>query len=205
MAMQDKANGGWPFRPGEKCDTLATAVQLTALKNGQLNWLQVDKATIEKAATFLNSVQADNGAAYGRSSSNDITDRSSAAGLLSRICLGWRNDEPNLLRGVRRLTQRGPSDDPFSDYLGTQVIYQVLRRSKTGGDISDLDRAQMVSRNTRLFELRIKSRSTDGHEAGSYCDGVSDALIIDGGRLYWTAAVLMTSGYWVKTWPVYNE
>jgi serine/threonine protein kinase len=197
IAMQDSATGGWPFRPGERCDTVATVVQLTALKSAKLAGLQVSPSAVKKAADFLDSVQAANGSAYGSSSPQDVNDRSSAAGLLGRIYLGWKNDNPNLQRFEKRLTQTGPTGDLAFEFLSSQVLHH-MSGSQQDGESYKLWR-------TRLNEQLKRNMASRGHESGSCCENLKSDVSLDGGRLFCTALAAMTQGVYYRHLPIHRK
>ena len=199
IAMQDSATGGWPYSIGQRCDTLATTMQLTALKSGHLAGLQVSPLAVNKAAQFFDSVQADNGSAYGTSSSHDATDRSSAAGLLGRVYLGWNNDNPELRAGKDRLIQTGPTGDLFFDFLASQVLHQVSASKESG--------EQYGLWKTRYNEMmqRTMTMTSQGHEFFSWCNDENNEVIFDGGRLYCTALVAMTLGVYYRHLPIHGK
>ena len=65
MQAQDPVAGGWRYTPKQPGDTSAVGWQLMALKSGNMAYLQVDPRVVKKASEFLDSVQSDDGAAYG--------------------------------------------------------------------------------------------------------------------------------------------
>ena len=70
------------------------------------------EAVPQKAAAFLDSVQADEGAAYGYVAPGEGP-ATTAVGLLGRVQFGWQRDRPALGRGIAWLSQRGPSPQNF--------------------------------------------------------------------------------------------
>ena len=174
-------------------------MQLTALKSGHLAGLQVSPLAANKAAQFFDSVQADNGSAYGTSSSHDATDRSSAAGLLGRVYLGWNNDNPELRAGKDRLIQTGPTGDLFFDFLASQVLHQVSASKESG--------EQYGLWKTRYNEMmqRTMTMTSQGHEFFSWCNDENNEVIFDGGRLYCTALVAMTLGVYYRHLPIHGK
>ncbi|MFM8891559.1 MAG: prenyltransferase/squalene oxidase repeat-containing protein, partial [Planctomycetia bacterium] len=104
MAAQDPAGGGWRYAPKQPGDTSAVGWQLMALKSGHMAFLQVSPLTIKKAVSFLDHVQGADGATYGDTDPGNGAG-TTAVGLLCRMYLGWKKDNPALQRGVDRLAK----------------------------------------------------------------------------------------------------
>lgn len=195
MAMQDPASGGWPFRPGQQCDTVATVLQLTALKSGNLAGLQVSPLAVKKAGEFLGLVRVGNGSAYGATTPQDATLRSSAAGLLGQIYLGAKPDNVKLRPWEEQLVKAGPIGDVLCVFLSRQVLHFVQ---------------DPMSENARPWwgrwqELIKTSMASSGHEQGSWCDGLNEGAVLDGGRLYCTSLVAMTHGVYYRHLPIHRK
>ena len=93
-----------------------------ALKSGHMAYLQVPPQTIKNTVKFLDSVQSDSGAQYGYASPGGKSS-TTAVGLLCRMYLGWKHDEPALGRGTDVLAKTGPSlSNLYYSYYATQVM-----------------------------------------------------------------------------------
>jgi len=192
MAAQDPAGGGWRYSPKQAGDTSAVGWQLMALKSGHMAFLQVSPLTIKKAVEFLNTVQQDDGAAYGYSDPGNGA-ATSAVGLLCRMYLGWKKDHPALQRGVDRLAKMGPSKDLYFDYYATQILHHLE------GD-------RWVSWNTRMRDMLVNSQAKRGHEAGSWYDGVDGGHGAHAaGRLYCTSLATMILEVYYRHLPIYGK
>lgn len=177
VAAQDPAGGGWRYAPRQAGDTSVLGWQLAALEAGQAAKLTVPAATLAGANTFLDSVAAEGGAYYGYT----VPGRgvaTTAIGLLSRIQLGWENDNKSLVDGVRWLAELGPSIGPrranmYYNYYAMQVMHQY------GGP-------SWLKWNAAIRDPLVDQQADNGHLAGSWFwsgDHGADA----GGRLYCTA------------------
>ncbi len=175
MAAQDQRSGGWSRNPGEPCDTSTFGWQIMALKSGNMAYLDIDAAGIEKAKEFLDSVQSDSGATYA-STNNAIPDpASSAVGLLCRMSMGWKRKNPVIQDGVARIAKLGPTDDLVYGYFGTLVLQ------------NSVDGEQWVEWRNKMKKLLLATQATEGHEAGSWYEGVNGGNATRGGRLGYTA------------------
>src|SRR5438105_14183358 len=103
MYAQDPVGGGWRYVARQPGDTSVVGWQLMALKSGHMAYLAVDPRTIQGAIKFLDSTQADSGAKYGYTGPGQ-GNGTTAVGLLCRMYLGWKHDNPALKRGVEQMS-----------------------------------------------------------------------------------------------------
>ncbi len=190
MFAQDPEGGGWRYAPRSPGDTSVLGWQLMALKSGQLGSLYVDPRTLEGASRFLDSVQTQDGAIYGYNRP-DVREGTTAIGLLARMHLGWKRSNPALARGIKYLSEKGPSKvDIYYDYYATQVLHQY------GG-------AAWQKWNEQMRDQLVNSQSKIGHETGSwFFPGTENAA---GGRLYCTAMATMTLEVYYRQMPLYKK
>ena len=186
---QDKTGGGWRYGPQTPGDTSVVGWQVMALKSGHLAYLQVPKQTIAGAINFLNLVQQDSGAFYGYTGPGQGA-ATTSVGLLCRMYLGWKKEEPALQRGVAWLSKRGPSKNMYHNYYATQVLHHY------GGE-------EWKKWNAVMRDQLVNSQITAGDfrgEKGSW-SGNNEA----GGRLYETALSVMTLEVYYRHMPLYKE
>jgi formylglycine-generating enzyme required for sulfatase activity len=189
---QDPAGGGWRYSPRQPGDTSSFGWQVTALHSGHLGGLKVSPLAVRKAITFLDSVQADDGAGYGYTSPGERPG-TSAVGLLCRTYLGWNQNHPALRRGVAKLAAIGPTSDLYFDYYATRLMHYV-----EGDD--------WVAWNKRMKAMLVASQSTTGHEAGSWHDGVDGGHgASTAGRLYCTSLAAMILEIPYRWLPIYQR
>ena len=192
MAAQDPVGGGWRYSPKQPGDTSAVGWQLMALKSGHMAFLQVNPLTIKKAVEFLNRVQQDEGSMYGYTDPGNGYG-TSAVGLLCRMYLGWKKDNPALQRGVARLAKRGPGMNLYFDYYATQILHHME------GDM-------WVAWNTKMRDLLVKSQQKKGHAAGSWFEGFEIGHVTkSGGRLYTTSMATMILEVYYRHLPIYGQ
>ena len=152
---QDPVGGGWRYQPRQAGDTSVFGWQLMALKSGLMADLRVPPETARRAADFLDSVQANEGANYGYTRPG-MGEATTAIGLLGRMHLGWKKDHPALQRGVAWLSDRGPSKaNMYYNYYATQVMRYW------GGE-------QWTKWNRAMQDHLIETQAKEGHEAGSW-------------------------------------
>ncbi len=192
MAAQDPIGGGWRYAPKQPGDTSAVGWQLMALKSGHMAFLQVNPLTIKKAVEFLNHVQAEDGAMYGYTDPGNGYG-TSAVGLLCRMYLGWKKDNPSLQRGAMRLAKHGPTTDLYFDYYATQILHHIE------GDA-------WVAWNTKMREMLVNAQQKKGHAAGSWFEGFDKGHGPEsGGRLYCTSMATMILEVYYRHLPLYSQ
>jgi tetratricopeptide (TPR) repeat protein len=192
-AAQDQVGGGWRYFPGQAGDTSVTAWYLMALKSAHMAELKVSPMTVERASRFLDSVQQDKGSGYGYVNPTMGTRATTAAGLLCRMYLGWKHDEPALVRGVESLSAFGPSsDDMYYNYYATQVLHHY-------------EGPLWTQWNEQMRDPLIAAQARVGHEAGSwYFEGDRHGSGV-GGRLYCTALAAVTLEVYYRHMPLYSK
>jgi hypothetical protein len=195
--MQDPEGGGWRYRFRMPGDTSVTGWQLMALKSAQIAKLETRSSTFPLINKFLDSVQGDEGAIYGYRGPEDIRPSLSAVGLLCRMYLGWKKDNPALKRGVQLLSKRGPSLSNQADMYYNYYATQIMRH--WGGP-------EWEQWNYKMREWLISHQSHTGHEKGSwFMDDESYAPKgIAGGRLYCTSMATMILEVYYRTLPLYS-
>ncbi len=188
---QDPVGGGWRYTPHQPGDTSVLGWQLMALKSAHMAYLNVPPKTIKGAVNFLNSVQGESGATYGYVNPGKGP-ATTAIGLLCRMYLGWKHDEPALERGVELLTAHGPSpNNMYFNYYATQVMHHY-------------EGEQWTKWNLKMRDFLVNSQSRQGHERGSWFLG-GDHSSESGGRLYTTAMCAMTLEVYYRHLPIYRK
>lgn len=192
MQAQDPQGGGWRYAPRQPGDTSAVGWQIMALKSGNMAYLDVNPLTVKKAVEFLESVKGDDyGATYGYTSPGNRLG-TSAVGLLCRMYLGWKKDNPGLQEGAARIAKAGPSKDLYYDYYATQIMHHMDGEMWTAWDAT-------------MRKMLIDTQATQGHEAGSWYDGIEAGHGPDAaGRLYCTSLATMILEVYYRHLPIYG-
>jgi hypothetical protein len=187
---QDPVGGGWRYEERQKGDTSVVGWQIMALKSGHMAYLRVPPVTVQKAVQFLDAVQANSGANYGYTGPGEGL-ATTAIGLLCRMHLGWKKDNPSLERGVQWLSNRGPSQgNMYYNYYATQVMRHW-------------GRGPWRKWNAVMQKRLIDTQAKTGHEAGSWHFKHGHAN--QGGRLYNTAMAAMTLEVEYRVLPIYTK
>lgn len=189
---QDPVGGGWRYSPRQPGDTSAVGWQLMALKSGHMAYLNVPPATVAGAVKFLDSVQADSGSQYGYTGPG-AGQATTAVGLLSRMYLGWKKDNPALQRGVEAMSRSGVSKgNMYYNYYATQIMRHVE------GDA-------WKKWNDGMRDWLVESQAKNGHEKGSWFMKGGDHGADSGGRLYCTSIATMMLEVYYRHMPIYGK
>lgn len=187
---QDPVGGGWRYAPKQPGDTSVVGWQLMALKSGHMAYLNVPKETIVKAERFLDSVQLNSGAQYGYTAPA-ARPATTAVGLLSRMYLGWKKNEPGLQAGVEYLSGLPPSNNMYFNYYATQVMRHY-------------EGAPWEKWNSMMRDRLVDSQDRGGHRKGSWY--FENAPHGDrGGRLYCTSMATMILEVYYRHMPIYGK
>ncbi|HAA48712.1 MAG TPA: hypothetical protein DCE43_03270 [Planctomycetaceae bacterium] len=152
--------------------------------------LKILSETVRRASCFLDSVQVAEGAAYG-DTSPQRKNSTTAVGLLSRMYMGGRRENPALGAAVKSLNSVGPSrNDMYYNYYATQVVHHW------GG-------AEWKKWNSVMRKQLVDSQLKKGHAAGSW--NVADSHGAGGGRLYMTCLCTMTLEVYYRHMPLYEQ
>jgi hypothetical protein len=193
VAAQDPVGGGWRYQPQMPGDTSVVGWQLMAIKSGQMAYLRVPPYTIDGASRFLDSVAMDQGAGYGYVNNFAGSEATSAVGLLCRMYLGWKRDNPALVRGAQTLSALEPSaSNMYFNYYATQVLHHF-------------EGPLWVKWNDKMRDYLVRSQSDRGHETGSWFFDGDRHGGRQGGRLYTTCMAAMTLEVYYHHMPLYSN
>jgi len=188
---QDPVGGGWRYLPKQRGDTSVVGWQLMALKSGHMAYLRVPPNVVIGASKFLDSVQSDSGSAYGYADPGN-RGATNAIGLLCRMYLGWKHEEPALKRGVERISNSGPSTvDMYYNYYATQVMRHF-------------EGEEWKKWNPQMRDQLVNTQAKSGHMEGSWFAGSGHANE-RGGRLYFTSMATMILEVYYRHLPIYRK
>jgi hypothetical protein len=191
MSAQDKVGGGWRYTPGQPGDTSVVGWQLMALKSGHMGYMAINPQTIKGTEHFLNTVQTNGGANYGYTGPGQGK-ATSAVGLLCRMYLGWKKENPGLEKGIQYLSRLGPDKgNMYYNYYATQVLHHY-------------EGEPWKKWNEEMRDYLVNTQEKSGPHKGSWQfngDHGSDR----GGRLYCTAMACMTLEVYYRHLPIYRK
>jgi len=189
--------GGWRYKPREPGDLSVVGWQLMALMSAEAAFLHVPEETFEMADEFVDSVQTDKlGGRYGyRPNERQPRVAMTAEGLLCRMYLGWKQNEPGLKSGVDWLIDEHlPSKkdtNMYYWYYGTQVMHHW------GGK-------PWEAWNNEIRDILVDTQLSHGKDSGSW-DPNKSPHGRQGGRLYFTALAACTLEVYYRHTPLYRQ
>ncbi len=193
LNSQDPRGGGWRYVPQQPGSTSCTAIQLMALKAGEKAGLRIPETTWRGVSYYLDSVQVDREGRYGYEVEKKAYDGSvTAMALLSRMYLGWGRDDGDLRKGVEILDRKGPYDNFYYNYFGTQVM------KNWGGE-------EWVRWNGRLRDDLVAWQEKDGDAKGSWAPRDRSEYSVAGGRLLTTCLATLTLEVYYRYQPLLAE
>ena len=213
VESQDPQGGGWRYQPRVGSDTSVTGWCMMALKSAELSGLEVSKESYRRISKWLDGSQASETQKYlyrynwqapdspatrhGRVTTPVMT----SVGLLMRLYLGWRRDNPDMQRGTDWLADRLPAEgtpqnpqrDTYYWYYATQVMFHM------GGE-------RWKKWYGNLYPLLIRSQNKSGEYVGSWDPNgrIPDAWGRFGGRLYVTTLNLLSLEVYYRHLPIYE-
>jgi hypothetical protein len=187
--------GGWRYVPRRDSDLSVTGWFVMALVSAKSAGLRLRGGEFEKAWSYLNSIQHDEGATYGYQALRPPSSSMTAEGLVSRMYMGWALNNPNLALGVETLLEQAPFSyqerNFYYWYYGTQVMHHY------GG--TAWDRWNYAMR-AQLPAAQVKS----GKEAGSWAPQ-GDVWGDNIGRLYTTCMGIYCLEVYYRHMPLYTN
>jgi hypothetical protein len=124
-------DGGWRYEfPRKESDTSVTGWILMGLQSARMADIEVPQATLDNISRFLDSVAKEGGSKYVYQAQDFVIrdPTMTAEALLCRQYLGWKRDDPQLLKGVAYLVENpiGQSNnDVYYWYYATQVCHHM--------------------------------------------------------------------------------
>ncbi|MDR0871399.1 MAG: hypothetical protein LBN39_11470 [Planctomycetaceae bacterium] len=198
---QDPVGGGWRYSPKQQGDTSGMGWNFMALKSAQMAYISVPIRTVKGCKHFLdNVVGAEGGAKYGYMNGNASDDHgikrdiraTTSIGLLGQMYMGWKPDNPALVKGTNYISGWGPdTGNLYYGYYATQVMHHI------GGEKWD-------KWNKKIRDDLVKRQVLDGHEKGSFPVEEGHNLK-SGGRLTCTALATMILEVYYRHLPLYRK
>ncbi len=186
--------GGWRYMPGGESDVSVTGWVMMALQSARMAQLTVPTITLVEVEKFLDAAALDYGDAYAYMPGGAGQMAMTAEALLCRQYLGWKQNDPRMVSGCRRISDhpiRWRAPDLYYWYYGTQTLHHM------GGPMWD-------EWNATLRKVIPKWQETAGPERGSWYHD-DDRWTISGGRLYSTCLCLYMMEVYYRHLPLYNS
>ncbi len=204
--------GGWRYVPNQEGDTSVLGWQLMALQSARMSGpgLAVDPDTLQLADYYLDLASTSkgrgggdvseryrrDGVLYRYQANHEPTASMTAEGILCRMYLGWRKDDPRLMLAVDWLSQNhAPADGEFNLYYwyyATQVMHHF------GG-------TAWKRWNDQIKDILILSQETKGTDAGSWDPDEDYWASRGGGRIFATAMAVCILEVYYRHLPLFKQ
>lgn len=197
LVKNQHSGGGWRYSTNQPGDTSVTAWCLQALQSGKLAGLNVPPETFYKVSHFLDSMQSQNGSAYGYTSPG-ARPTLTAACLLARAYLGWGPKNPAMIGGIDNLKKNLPEpnkEEIYYYYYATQVMHFC----------APPDDWHKVW-NPKMRDLLVDTQdNSTGPNRGSWAPERKTLSGSVGGRMYQTSLSLLTLEVYYRHLPLYKR
>lgn len=196
VRAQHPTGGGWRYRPRQVGDTSVVGWQVMALKSAYHSKIPIPRTVGMGVNKFLEEVSHERGSQYSYTRGHRPKASTTSIGLLCRMYMGWKIDNPALIAGVKYLASVGPSKgDIYYDYYASQVMIQF---TGARGDMWD-------KWNTTMRDWLVETQVKTGPAKGSW-DVIENGHKGDrGGRLYTTCLAVMTLEIYYRVLPLYQR
>ena len=186
--------GGWRYIPREDADTSVTGWFVMALQSGLMAGLEVQSPALDAISKYLDNASTDGGSGYAYKPGQAETTTMTAEGLLCRQYLGWKKDDPRLVKGIERVAAspiNWRDQNVYYWYYATQVMHHM--EGKYWNDWNEVLRQTVP-------EKQVKT----GKEKGSW-DPMIDRWGNHGGRLYTTCLCTYMLEVYYRHLPIYRH
>ncbi len=190
------SEGGWRYKPNTAGDTSVVGWQVMALKSAYHAKVPIPRTVGMGVNKFLDDVSNKDKSQYSYMPGQGPKASTTSIGLLCRMYMGWKANNPALVEGVKYLAKVGPSKgDIYYDYYASQVMIQF-----TGA------RGELWTKwNTVMRDWLVQTQKKAGPEKGSW-DVIEKGHKGDrGGRLYTTCLAVMTLEIYYRVLPLYQR
>lgn len=190
-----RPDGGWKYNdPNEAGDMSVTGWMVMALQSARMAGLEVPSPVFDEISKFLDTVSREGGSQYAYNAQQGAKLALTAEGLLCRQYLGWRRDDPRLVRGVEYMLANLPSwneRNVYYWYYATQVVHHM-------------EGPAWRMWNEEMREMLPKNQEKRGREKGSW-DPNGDRWGPYGGRLYVTCLSIYILEVYYRHLPLYQS
>ncbi len=185
--------GGWRYTPNGESDTSVTGWFVMAAQSGLMAGLNVPSDKLQKISDYLDAASTDGGSQYGYRPGFSEKISMTAEGLLCRQYLGWKHDDPRLVRGsniVRDTGMNWEEQDLYFWYYATQTLHHM------GGE--------WWNSWNKVMRQTVPERQTKiGREKGSWSPS-NDQWGHQGGRLFTTCLSIYMLEVYYRHLPIYK-
>lgn len=190
------SGGGWRYKPDSPGDTSVVGWQVMALKSAYHSKVRIPRTVGMGINKFLDDVSHKDKSQYSYMPGQQPKASTTSIGLLCRMYMGWKVENPSLKEGVKYLAKVGPlKNDIYYDYYASQVMIQV---TGARGELWD-------KWNTAMRDYLVNTQVKNGPGKGSWDVIEKGHKGERGGRLYTTCLAIMTLEIYYRVLPLYQR
>ena len=188
--------GGWKYRPNGRSDVSVTGWIVMALQSAKMAGIEVPGDCLAKVEKYLDSVGLEGGSRYPYEHGKMATPSMTAEGLLCRQYLGWKRNDPRMIKGVEYITlpenliNYSRSRNTYFWYYAAQVTHHM------GGEYWE-------QWNDKMRQAVPAKQVKGGWESGSWAPDMNDSYEASGGRLYVTCLSIYMLEVYYRHLPIY--
>jgi hypothetical protein len=192
--------GGWKYEPKEQSDVSVTGWIVMALQSAKMAGIEVPQATFDGVNHFLDTVQQEEGSAYPYERNKPPSVAMTAEALLIRQYLGWKRDDPRLLKGVQTIT----APENLVNFREGRDVYGWYYAAQVAHHMED---EYWERWNSVMREELPKHQVERGRESGSWDPNMPtiDRWGSYGGRLYVTCLSICMLEVYYRHLPLYSR
>ena len=165
-----------------------------ALQSARAAGLAAPDEALALGGQYLDSAQSRRGARYAYQPGNRATEVMTAEGLLCRIYLGWKSNNPALQDGARYLVEENPPSKSKTNiyywYYATQTLHHL------GGPMWE-------EWNLKMRDILTSTQVDRGVNAG--CWEPKGPHASSGGRIYMTSLAICTLEVYYRHLPIFRQ
>lgn len=201
VSVQNTADGGWRYYPGQPGDTSVLGWELLSLRSAHLAGLDVPERTLNRAIEYLDAAALDpKGATYAYMPGGRPSLVMTAEGLLVRQYLGWPRRHPSLAQGALMVSR-----DLAGAASGERNIYYWYYAMQF---LHNMQGREWQATNPRVRDLIVRQQViSKGCDRGSWdpLNPSRDRWGGNVGRLYETSLSLLTLEVYYRYLPLYRD
>jgi len=192
--------GGWRYSFQGDSDVSVTGWIVMALQSARMAGLTVEDDVFRRVERFLDKVAQQDGSRYPYKANEQPTITMTAEALLCRQYLGWPQDDPRLVNGMKWIT----SDENLVNFNKGRNVYYWYYATQAA---HHMEGEYWKRWNDVMREELPRQQVRSGREAGSWdpTRPTLDTWAPHGGRLYVTCLSIYMLEVYYRNLPIYTK
>ncbi len=192
--------GGWRYSPQGDSDVSVTGWIVMALQSAKMAGMTIDDDVFRRIERFLDKVAQHDGSRYPYRGKEEATVTMTAEALLCRQYLGWPQDDPRLVAGMKWIT----SEENLVNFNQGRNVYYWYYATQAA---HHMEGDYWKRWNDVMREAMPRQQVRSGSEAGSWdpTRPTLDTWAPHGGRLYVTCLSIYMLEVYYRHLPIYTK